>query len=92
MSSDERAAGPGPRREVEDAGSTSRDVPHVTENAEGAPVQASTPAKDDVSILPANAQGKDVVEAQNEVEEVDEGSMYDRRPGEDKDRGKTEMP
>ncbi len=90
MTPGERAAGPGPRREVE--GSTPRDRPHVTENAEGAPVQGSTPAPDDVSILPANAQGKDVVEAHNEVEEVDEGSMYDRRPGEDKDRGKTEMP
>lgn len=87
-----QSAGPGPRQEVGDAASSQRHPPHVTENDEGAPVQGSAPAPDDVAALPASAHGEDVVEAHREVGELDDASMYDRRPGEDKDRHETDMP
>jgi hypothetical protein len=86
------APGAGPRREVGDEASSQKHEPHVTHNDEDAPVQDSAPAPDDVAALPANAHGKDVVQAHEEVGEVDEESMYDRRPGEDKDRHETDMP
>lgn len=89
---DEKPAGPGPRPETGGAGAPHRDRPHVSENAEGAPVQGSAPSPDDVPVLPANAHGKDRVAADEEVPGVDEASMYDNRPGEDKDRRETDMP
>jgi hypothetical protein len=89
---DEASAGPGPRPESGGAAGQHRDRPHVSENAEGAPLQESAPSPDDVPVLPANAHGKDRVAAEEQVPEVDEASMYDRRPGEDKDRRETDMP
>lgn len=88
----EQSSGPGTRREVGDAASSQAHPPHVTENDEGAPVQRSAPAPDDVAALPANAHGRDRVDAHEEVPQVDDESMYDNRPGEDKDRHETEMP
>jgi hypothetical protein len=84
--------GPGPRREVQHPGTEPEHPPHVTKNDRGARLQGSTPAPDDVPALPANAHGRDAVRAHEEVDEVDEASMYDRRPGEDKDRKETDMP
>jgi hypothetical protein len=83
-------SGPGQRREVGDG--SPRQVPHVTENDEGAALQQSAPAPDDVAALPANAHGRDRVDAHEQVEAVDDESMYDRRPGEDKDRHERDMP
>lgn len=85
----EREAGPGPREEQESAPA---DRPHVTENDRGAQAQGSTQAPDDVPVLPANAHGRDRVPAEDAVPEIDDESMYGRRPGEDKDRRKTDMP
>jgi hypothetical protein len=84
--------GPGPRPAVEHPTKEPEHPPHVTENDRGARLQESTPAPDDVPALPANAHGRDAVRAHEEVDEVDEASMYERRPGEDKDREETDMP
>lgn len=88
----ERTAGPGPRKEIGNAASSQVHPPHVTENDVGAEFQEHTPAPNDVAALPANAQGEDLVESQEQVQHIDDESMYDRRPGEDKDRRETEMP
>jgi hypothetical protein len=88
----ERDAGPGPRREIGGAASSQVHPPHVTENDKGAQVQGSTQAPNTVPALPANAHGQDRVEADKQVRAIDDESMYGSRPGEDKDRAKTEHP
>jgi hypothetical protein len=86
----ERDAGPGPRKEIGGAASSQVHPPHVTENDKGAQVQGSTEAPNEVPALPANAHGQDLVEADKQVREIDDESMYGSRPGEDKDRHKTD--
>lgn len=86
----ERDAGPGPRKEIGGAASQKVHPPHVTENDKGAQVQGSTEAPNEVPALPANAHGQDLVEADKQVREIDDESMYGSRPGEDKDRRKTD--
>ena len=88
----ERDAGPGPRKEIGTAASSQLHPPHVTENDKGAQVQGSTDAPNEVPALPANAHGQDLVEADKQVREIDDESMYGNRPGEDKDRSKTDSP
>jgi hypothetical protein len=88
----ERTAGPGPRKEIGDAESSQLHPPHVTENDRGAQFQADTDAPNDVAGSPANAHGRDVVDAHKEVRQVDDESAYENRPGEDKDRAATDMP
>lgn len=74
----------GTRREVGDSRTSREHPPHVTKNDEGAPVQEHLESPDDVPTLPANAQGSDTQE--DDPRGIDEESMYDRRPSEDKDR------
>lgn len=74
----------GTRREVGDSRSSREHPPHVTENDEGAPVQEHLESPEDVPTLPANAQGADTQPTDGGA--IDEESMYDRRPSEDKDR------
>lgn len=74
----------GTRREVGDSRSSRQHPPHVTENDEGAPIQDHLDSPDDVPTLPANAQGSDTQE--DDPRGIDDESMYDRRPEEDKDR------
>ncbi len=88
----ERTGGPGPRKEVGDAESSRLHPPHVTENDHGAPLQADSPAPNDVAASPSTAHGHDRVPAHREVSDVDDESAYDRRPGEHKDRAETDMP
>jgi hypothetical protein len=78
--------GPGPRDEQGDADSSRRHPPHADENARGAPLQASSQSPGEVPALPANASGSDRAEGGEQPHEIDHGSMYDRRPEEDKDR------
>jgi hypothetical protein len=92
VSADERGGGPGPRPEADDAERIPRDVPHVTLSDRGAELQDSTPAPDDVAASPANAHGSDTIGSEGQIDRVDDTSMYDRRPGEDKDRDETDMP
>ena len=82
---------PGPRKEVGDAASSSLHPPHADVNAKGAPVQDETQAPNDVPTLGANAHGHDRGAGEGPGH-IDPESAYDRRPGEDKDRGVTEMP
>lgn len=91
MSTD-RDAGPGPRREIGNQQTSQLHPPHVTENDKGAQVQGSTQSPNAVPALPANAHGQDRVPTGAGAEYIDEGSMYEKRPGEDKDRHETDMP
>jgi hypothetical protein len=86
----ERSGGPGPRTEI--GGGDTRQKPHVTENDRGAPLQADSPAPNDIAGSAANAHGHDTVESHKEVRRVDDESAYEGRPGEDKDRHETDMP
>jgi hypothetical protein len=89
----EQNSQPGPRKEYGDAASSQRHPPHVDVNARGAPAQDSNESPADTPVLPANAHGAD--RQPNELQqdrEIDPESMYDRRPGEDKDRAEHDMP
>jgi hypothetical protein len=77
--------GPGPRAERGDAASSSRNPPHTDVNAEGAEIQGSSRNPSDVPTLPANAHGSDTTSSDEQPRTTDSGSMYDRRPEEDKD-------
>jgi hypothetical protein len=66
--------------------SSSRNPPHVTANDEDAEVQDELPSPDPVPLLPANAAGSDASPTQEQSQPIDEASMYDRRPEQDKDR------
>lgn len=81
---------PGPRNEQGSAAGSRRHPPHVDENAEGAPVQGSSQAPNQVPTMPANAHGSDQVPVSEGP--IDPESMYNRRPGEDKNRAETDMP
>lgn len=72
------------RREVGNRPAAERHTPHVTNNAEDAPVQEELPSPDDAPILPANAPGDDEYPVEQRKQTIDPSSMYDRRPGEDK--------
>lgn len=74
------------RREKGTAQGSAEHPPHVTENAEDAPLQEHHPAPDDAPVLGPNAQGRDKVPADEAAQPIDEESMYDGRPSEDKDR------
>ncbi|HEV2150114.1 MAG TPA: hypothetical protein VGR37_22140 [Longimicrobiaceae bacterium] len=74
---------PGPRKDVGDAESSRRRPPHVTESVEDAPVQGRAEAVD-IPTLPPNAHGEDKTEM-TEQPAIDPTSMYEHRPGEDKD-------
>ncbi|MEX2584502.1 MAG: hypothetical protein WD766_14635, partial [Gemmatimonadota bacterium] len=76
-------AGPA-RREVSSESAVAKHPPHVTENDEDAPVQDSTTAPDEVPVLPANASGTDSVDVDEQNQPIDDESMYDRRPEEEK--------
>lgn len=80
-------SGPGPRKEIHPSGA---EPPHVTESVDDAPVQKHTQAPNDVPTLGANAHGRDTQDPADQP--MDDASMYDGRPGEDKDRKETEMP
>jgi hypothetical protein len=87
MTAPGQGTGPGPREEVP---VTPREEPHVTENDRGMPVQHQTQSPDDVPALGANAHGRD--KQPTDAQPRDDASMYDGRPGEDKDREPTDMP
>lgn len=74
---------PGPRKDVGDAASSRLHPPHVTENDHGAPVQGKAEGAE-IPTLPANAGGMDKSEMTRQPE-TDPESMYERRPGENKD-------
>jgi len=77
--------GPGPRQEIGNAESSGKHPPHVDVNAKGSPLQESSGNPADVPTMPANAHGSDHAPGGEQPHTIDEGSMYDRRPEEDKD-------
>ena len=81
---------PGKRKEVGTAASSQRHPPHVDENAGGAPVQKSTENPAPIPTLPANASGSDKVSTKEHDRGIDQASMYDRRPAEDKNQPPSE--
>ncbi|MDQ3556910.1 MAG: hypothetical protein M3409_09050 [Gemmatimonadota bacterium] len=82
---------PGERKEVGGQASSQRHPPHVSENAEEAPVQEEVaPGGEPVPTLGANAHGVDKVSTDEMDLPVDDESMYDRRPSEDKDQPPSE--
>lgn len=68
------------REEKGGAASSRRHAPHPTGQEGGAPADGDAP------VLPANAQGTDTVPTDEAAQPIQEGSMYDQRPEEDKDR------
>lgn len=73
----------GAREEKGSAAGSHRDPPHVTPNDEDAPAQpADAP---DAPLSAANASGVDKVPTEQLDQPIDEESMYDRRPSENKD-------
>ena len=79
--------GPGPRREIRSSADTQ---PHVTEGDRDAPLQQEAQSPRDIPASPANAHGADKQSTHDQPR--DDSSMYEGRPGEDKDRAKTDMP
>ncbi len=75
---------PGLRKEVGSAASSQKHPPYVPEQEEDAPVQASAPSPEPVPTQAANAHGQDKADATPQPA-IREGSMYEQRPGEDKD-------
>jgi hypothetical protein len=85
--SDPKASGSGPvggRKEVGDETSSRRDPPHVDENAEDAPLQEEHPSPKKVPTTPSTAHGEDKTSTEEQKQPIDDESMYDRRPEEDK--------
>lgn len=81
------------RQEVGGQQSSRRDPPHATENdAHATQIQRESESPATVPTMPANASGKDRVSTAEQDQELDPASMYDRRPGEDKDRDTTDNP
>lgn len=76
----------GSREEKGNSATSRKHPPHLNENAEDAPLQDSQPGPEEVPTLPANAHGEDEVSTTEQAQPIDDESMYDRRPGEDKDR------
>jgi len=85
--SDPKAEGTGPvggRKDVGDEASSRRDPPHVDENMEDAALQEDHPSPKKVPATPATAHGEDKTSTEHQKQPIDDESMYDRRPEEDK--------
>lgn len=78
------------RHEVGDAQSSRQHPPHITPNDRNAPLQGGHESPDTVSVLPANAAGKDQQSGDGAGYGIDEESMYDGRRSGDKDQPPTE--
>ena len=76
----------GERKEMGTAASSRRDPPHVTENEEGKPVQDDRAGAKEIPTLPANASGQDKITTDEHDRGIDQTSMYDKRPEEDKNQ------
>ena len=84
------ASSDGGRVEVGNAASSRRHPPHASENDQQGQVQQDTSSAAPVPTLPANASGKDKITTAEHDRGIDDESMYDRRPGEDKNQPPSE--
>lgn len=73
------------RKEKGDAASSRLHPPHLTENDEEAPLQEEVEGEE-IPVAPANAGGVDRISTEEQAQPIDDESMYDGRPEEDKDR------
>ncbi|CAN5800055.1 hypothetical protein BH23GEM6_BH23GEM6_15460 [soil metagenome] len=73
------------RRDPEASDAGEDQPPHVTANDSQAPVQENIVSEQDVPVLPANASGEDQVSTDDQPDQIDDESAYDRRPEEDKE-------
>lgn len=81
------------REEVGGNAGNQRHPPHVTENAEGAPVQREHPAPGEIEPLPANASGRERVDPEEDgAQRIDPESAYEGRLDEDKEHPPTSRP
>lgn len=78
------------RQEVGSQASSNRNPPHVSENAEDEPIQKEMPSPGAAPVMPANASGTDKVDSAEQAQPVDDESMYDGRPDEDKNQPPSE--
>jgi hypothetical protein len=78
------------RQDVPGESGTDRDPPHSTPQDASGQVHDELPSPRDVPVQPSNASGVDKVTVDEQDEEIDEESMYDRRPERDKDRPPSE--
>lgn len=78
------------RREVGSQSSSKKHPPHVSQNAEDEPIQEEMPSPGAAPVMPANASGTDTVGTAEQAQPVDDESMYDGRPDEDKDQPPSE--
>lgn len=74
------------RVEVGDRASSARHTPHPTGTASDDSIQNDSGSVEEIPVLPANASGEDKVTTSEQDQPIDEESMYDRRPDQDKDR------
>jgi hypothetical protein len=87
VSTENPQGGPaGGRKEVGGAADSGRHPPHVTENAQDAPLQRKGRGAE-IPTTPPNASGHDAVPADEQDQAIRPESAYDDRPAEDKDRG-----
>ena len=76
----------GGRKEHGNAATSRKHPPHITENVDDEALRSDAPGTGQVPTLPATAHGTDEVSTTEQAQPIDEESMYDRRPSEDKDR------
>jgi hypothetical protein len=76
----------GGREERGNSATSRKHPPHVTENVDDETLQSDGTAADDVPSLPATAHGADKIPNVEQAQPINEESMYDGRPAEDKDR------
>ena len=74
------------RKEVGGAASSRLHPPHVDQNAGAEPIQQEHESPADIPTLPANASGSDKITTAEHDQPIDDESMYDRRPSQDKDQ------
>jgi hypothetical protein len=81
------------REEKGSAAESRRHPPHQDEGGKEGSVEESQPGQDEVPTTPATGHGEDKVPVDEEQERpIREDSMYGQRPGEDKDRKRTDNP
>lgn len=81
------------RKEVGGQQSSSRNPPHATQNDVAADqIQDESSSRKTVPSMPANAGGSDRIPTDDQDQGIDPASMYDRRPGEHKDRPPSSNP
>ncbi len=78
------------RQDIDSNAAARNDTPHLTPQDDDGEIPDDIPGDGDVAALPSNASGIDKVTVDDQNQEIDDESMYDRRPAEDKDQPPSE--